>query len=156
MRAQLVPPSLSRSACWAVPSSHPPHWIEPRGSGSTEIVLSGLPQGSDRTRVHTLSEGSVHIIVSADKETCGPAQTSWAYDVTAHKHMCKVLQTNRNKCENFTHLHILTLFTLYPSSDTDFSSLTLKFSLQIEVTSEPILGIKWPSLSSSHMSQISL
>lgn len=126
MTAQLVPPSLSRSACWAVPASHPPHWIEPQGSGSTEIVLSGPPRGSDLSRVHTLSAGSAHIRVSADKETCGPTQTLRAYNVTAHKHMCTWSQTNRRQMGKFTHMfgHNGCLFTLQLERDTDVSSST--------------------------------
>lgn len=130
MTARLVPSPFSRSACWAVPASHPPRWIEPRGSGSTEIVLSGPPRGSNRSRVHTLPAGSTHITRSTDKEARGPTQTLQAYNVTTHTDMCTGSQTNRAKCE-FTHLHTHThthriehngwLFPLHCESDTDLS-----------------------------------
>lgn len=78
MTAQLVALSLSRSACWAVLVSHPPCWIELRGSGSTEIVLSGTPLDSNRSHVHT------HQRQFRQRNVDGHKHVTCACNVTAH------------------------------------------------------------------------
>lgn len=96
--------------------------------------------------MYTRSAGSAHISISPDKETCGPAQTLWAYNVTADKHTGADKQRQMWK---FTHVfgYNGSLFTLQldRDGDADVTSWTfLTFPLQIEATSRPISGIKWP------------
>lgn len=115
-----LPLSPRRSACWAILEFPSPRWIELRGSGSSEIVLSGLPRGvSIHVHQHELRQRTVRSSTNIAAVLCTQKQTvSDSQCASSHRHTDASVQLDPD-----THFILLVLLsTCLTTTDTLLTS----------------------------------